>query len=143
MQDDKIRHLEMIEAVIARMAQNSFAYKGWAITLVAAILAIAASQGMDYRYVSVGLLPAVAFWGLDGYYLRQERLFRRVYDATRRASLSDWEKDPFGMDTSPHTGKVGGWLKVCGSKSVAGLYLPLVAIVVVASLLRSCLPASP
>ena len=31
----KIRHLEMIQAVITRMASNSFMLKGWAVTLIA------------------------------------------------------------------------------------------------------------
>ena len=30
--DNKIKHLEMIEAIIERMANNSFLLKGWAIT---------------------------------------------------------------------------------------------------------------
>jgi len=33
MNQNKIKHLEMIEAVIERMAKNSFQLKGWAMTL--------------------------------------------------------------------------------------------------------------
>jgi hypothetical protein len=33
---DKIKHLEMIQAVISRLANNSFLLKGWSITLVSA-----------------------------------------------------------------------------------------------------------
>jgi len=33
--ENKVKHLEMIQAVIARMATNSFMFKGWAVTLVA------------------------------------------------------------------------------------------------------------
>lgn len=38
MDDHKVSHLEMIQGVINRMAGNSFALKGWAVTLVAGIL---------------------------------------------------------------------------------------------------------
>jgi len=37
-------HLEMIQAVVARLAQNSFALKGWSVTLVAACLALGAKE---------------------------------------------------------------------------------------------------
>ena len=33
--ENKIKHLEIIQGVINRMAGNSFALKGWAVTLVA------------------------------------------------------------------------------------------------------------
>ena len=34
--ESKIAHLEMVQAVITRMAGNSFLIKGWSVTLVAA-----------------------------------------------------------------------------------------------------------
>lgn len=45
MDDNKVKHLEMIQAVINRMAQNSFLLKGWSVVLTAAIFALAA----DFR----------------------------------------------------------------------------------------------
>ena len=35
--DNKIKHLELIQGIINRMAGNSFMLKGWAVTLVAGI----------------------------------------------------------------------------------------------------------
>ena len=46
-------------------------------------MAIAAINSEDW-ILPVAFLPAVAFWGLDGYFLRQERLFRRLYDRARQ-----------------------------------------------------------
>lgn len=40
----KIRHLEMIQDIINRMAQNSFALKGWAVTLISGILILSAKD---------------------------------------------------------------------------------------------------
>ena len=37
--DKKLKHLEMVQGVINRMASNSFMLKGWAVTLVAGIFA--------------------------------------------------------------------------------------------------------
>ena len=134
MEEARVRHLEMIQTVITRMAQNSFTYKGWAITLVAGIFALAAAGGMRWEFVAVALLPTLVFWGLDGYYLRQERLFRKLYDAMRSAEPADWQNARFSMDTTPYASGVAGWLGVCWSRTVTGLYLSLVMIIAAVSL---------
>ena len=39
-----IKHLELIQGVVDRLANNSFAFKAWAIVLVAAVFAFAAGD---------------------------------------------------------------------------------------------------
>jgi len=74
----KERHLRMIQAVIKRMAANSFWLKGWSVTLVSALFVVDVKD-IEARVIWVALLPALCFWGLDGYYLWQERLpYRRI-----------------------------------------------------------------
>ncbi len=80
MADKREAHLAMIQGVINRHAQNSFLLKGWSVLLVFALLAVAASSSEGW-ILPVAFLPAAAFWGLDGYFLRQERLFRYLYNA--------------------------------------------------------------
>ena len=80
MMDNKVNHLEMIQGVISRMASNSFALKGWAVTLVAGIFALS-SKDADKLYFLVAYIPIVVFWGLDAYYLLQERLYRALYNS--------------------------------------------------------------
>ena len=60
--DKKINHLQMIQGVISRMASNSFALKGWAVTLVAGIFALA-SKDADKMYFLVTYIPVVVFLG--------------------------------------------------------------------------------
>ena len=76
--ENKIRHLEMIQGIINRMASNSFMLKGWAVTLVAGVFALAAKD-TDKLYFLVAYIPVIIFWGLDSYYLLQERLYRDLY----------------------------------------------------------------
>ena len=45
--DKKIKHLEMIQGVINRMASNSFLLKGWTVVLVSALFALAANDKID------------------------------------------------------------------------------------------------
>ena len=95
--ETRIAHLQMIQAVITRMAGNSFRVKGWTIILVAALFALAAVDANRF-FLYVAYLPAVMFWALDAYFLRQERLFRRLYDQVREAGD---ENVDFSMNTHP------------------------------------------
>lgn len=94
--ENKRKHLEMIQNVISRISANSFSIKGWAVTLVAGIFALA-SKDADKSYFLVAYVPIIIFWGLDSYYLLQERLFRALYNKVR--ILKEEEID-FSMDIS-------------------------------------------
>lgn len=126
--DEKLaKHIELIQGVINRMAGNSFLLKGWCVTLVAALFALAA-QGANQWYALVGLLPALVFWGLDAYYLRQERLFRKLYDTVRRGEL---DTDPYCMNTQPYSTHVPSVWRTAWSFSVAWLHGAVVAAVLI------------
>ena len=68
----------------------------------------------------VGLFPALAFWGLDAYYLRCERLFRVLYDETRLASAQEGES--FCLSTDKYKTQVSSWSKTLFSPSIIGLH---------------------
>lgn len=68
------KHLDYIQATIIRMAANSFLAKGWSVTLVAALFAF---TKLDMVFVAI--VPVILLWGIDAYYLFQERLFRSLY----------------------------------------------------------------
>ncbi len=140
MDDNQVKHLEMIQGVVTRLASNSFAYKGWAIVLVAGIFALSAKQA-DYRYLLVAILPTLAFWGLDAYYLRQEWLFRKLYDRVRTSSSADWQSDPFSMNTAAVADILDGkgrkrtWWYYVRSGTIALLYLPMTSAIIIAAVL--------
>ena len=79
---NKQAHLEMIQGVINRMGGNSFLLKGWAVTLLAGLLALDISKPED-GCARIAYLPIILFWFLDSYFLYQERSFRKLYDAVR------------------------------------------------------------
>ncbi len=90
--EKKLKHLEMIQAVINRLASNSFRVKGWSVVLVTALLALGAQNG-SARMALVSLIPVLVFWGLDGYYLSQERLFRALFNCVRAKDEVDFSMD--------------------------------------------------
>lgn len=95
--DRKLKHLEFIQQAINRMASNLFLLKGWTVTLIAAMFALAAKESKDF-YFALAYFPTLMFWLLDGYFLSQERRFRSLYDHVR--NLDEGAID-FSMDTQP------------------------------------------
>jgi len=77
--ENKIKHLEMIEHIIERMAKNSFQLKTWTMTLVAAIFALSSKDANKQALVFV-FIPTIGFWLLDSFYLQKEREYRILYE---------------------------------------------------------------
>lgn len=70
-------HLQIEQGIISRMAENSRQCKLWSVTIIAAILVFAA-RSKSPEQALIALVPLVLLWGLDAYYLAQERAFRRA-----------------------------------------------------------------
>lgn len=122
----KLKHLELIENIINRLAKNSFFLKGWTVIFVTALLGFATKYSEPF-YVLLTLIPSLFFWGLDGFYLRQEQLFRQLYDAVRE---TDEEDIDFSMDTAPFQQKMG-WFRITFSKTLIPFYFPTLLLSIV------------
>ena len=106
----KLKHLDLVQAVISRLAQNAFLYKGWAITLAAGLVAFGPTDDWG-PLLAAALLATAAFWALDAYYLWLERCFRRLYDEVRRRPESDVD---FSLDISSYkSSPARTWLRTC------------------------------
>jgi hypothetical protein len=119
----KLKHLEFIQAVISRMAQSSFLFKGWAITIAAGLSAFAAVNTKN-ALVAIALVSTLMFWGLDGYYLWLERRFIELYAAV--AGAREDEVD-FSMKIDK-TKPVRTWLKTCWRPHLWAFYGAIVAV---------------
>lgn len=71
---NRIKHMEMIQAVVARLAGNSSLVKGWAITLTGAFLGFAVNNE-DSGLAAAALVPIFFFWLLDAYYFHAASRF--------------------------------------------------------------------
>jgi hypothetical protein len=131
MSDSKGQHLELIQAIVGRMAGNSFMLKGWSVTLAAGLFALAARDS-DWRVAAIALLPTLAFWCLDAYYLHQERLFRSLYEAVRRG-----QAEAFTLDTSLVRARVPSWWRTLWAPAVMGVHGPILTSVIVVVILLS------
>jgi hypothetical protein len=131
--EKKIKHLEMIQNIITRLANNSFSLKGWTVIFIAAVLGFAIKESDPY-YIPLVLFPIFAFWGLDGYYLRQEKLFRALYDKVRK---SDEQDINFEMDISSTEDEVDNWRSVCVSPTIIGFYGPILTVILILILIAT------
>ena len=125
--EKKLKHLEMIQNIITRLANNSFSLKGWTVIFIAAVLGFAIKES-NSNYILLVLFPIFAFWGLDGYYLRQEKLFRTLYDKVRKLDEQDIN---FEMDTFSIESEVDSWGSVCVSRTILGFYVPILIVVLI------------
>ena len=124
--DRKIKHLEFIQGVINRLASDSFRLKGWSVVLVSALFVLSAREGRP-ELVSAAIVPVFVFWGLDGYFLWQERLFRVLYDHVR--VLAEDQVD-FSMNVrAVGTGRAPTWLGATFSRTLLSFYAALAVAV--------------
>ncbi|MFF0218284.1 hypothetical protein [Streptomyces vinaceus] len=114
---DEIKHLEFIQAVVTRLANGSFLIKGWTMTVAGAFFGIAANS-LSWKISLTGLIPIMGFWLLDSYYLRQERLFRKLYDDVRNPATPI---DAFSMKVNAYHAQVP-WNEVVRSHTVVNFY---------------------
>lgn len=80
--DERIKHMEMVQAVVARLGGNGFVVKGWAITVAGAFQGFSVTRENGWL-AAVGILPTVLFWFLDASFLRSERAFRVLFERAR------------------------------------------------------------
>lgn len=124
--DKTIAHLGFIQGIVTRMGTNSFLLKGWSVTLVAAMFALAVKDA-DKRFMLLSYFPVFVFWVLDGFFLHQEKLFRKLYEEVATGRLSS---DVLSLNTSAVRTNVPSILSVICSKTLLLFHGAIVLIVV-------------
>ncbi|WP_323842786.1 hypothetical protein [Moraxella sp. Pampa] len=113
------KEIDLLQSCINRMANNSFLIKGWSITIVSLILTL--GKGSQ-NFVYVVILPILAFWYLDAFYLSSERAYRKRYEwiinnrPSNLENLYDLNSINFQIPTE-------NILKVMFSKTLSVFYL--------------------
>ena len=74
---DKHKHLEFLQGAVNRMSGNLFLLKGWTVTLIAALFALAAKDA-NLLYAALAYFPLLTFWA-----------FSRRFPASIRKTVSD------------------------------------------------------
>jgi hypothetical protein len=96
------------------------------VTSVAALFALAAKDTKPVL-VLIAYLPSVMFWALDGYFLWQETLFRRLYDKVRGLAKDQID---FSMSTA-ELANLPNWLSQTFSKTLVLFHGTIIATIIV------------
>lgn len=123
----------IIQNVITRMAQNSFLIKGWTVIILAAIIVLTFSI-INIIIFSVLLLIITMFWILDSYYLKLERLYRRLYNSKVDEYNDSNKKNKmvlFDMNYKPFVNQEQKIPRIMFSKSEAYFYIPLIVVILI------------
>ena len=73
-------HLNIIQSIIKRMANNNASSKTWCITLASANLVVMADKNKP-KLAIIALIPVLLFLVLDACYLSLERGYRKSYNS--------------------------------------------------------------
>lgn len=134
-------HLEMLQGVVQRMAENSRSCKLWSITALSAVLFFSARTGVPW-YTLIALVPVSLFFLLDVYYLSLERRFRASYNGM----LEKLRDGTYGSDDLyqivPVDFSISTLVKCLLSPSVY-LYYPLAIVIVATAFAIQCSIAPP
>lgn len=85
------KEIDLMQNCIDRMAKNSFMLKGWSISLIAVVLALTADKMNALFLLCSVFIPILCFWYLDAFFLRTEKMYRKMYEWV----LEERKKDNF------------------------------------------------
>jgi hypothetical protein len=125
----RIKHLEMLQALITRMAGYGAAFKSYCITVTTAVVGFAFTLHRP-AVAALALLPVVAFGVADAQYLRVERRFRDVFNLVRKESWDTMPSFEINLQSAP----TQSFVAAASSWSIVWFYLPLAVGVLVAVL---------
>lgn len=130
MKKNEIKHLEFIQNVISRLNSNSYQIKNWAVTIIAADLALYAST-LKADFILIGVIPTVIFWLWDAYCLTQERRFRALYNDVACISKNPKLLKPFEMNSNIYSKGECGYWNVLTSKTILLSYMLIIFFLIV------------
>lgn len=122
--DSKLKHLEFVQNVITRMANNSFLLKGWSVTLVAALFAMEAKD-KNVGFALLVFIPILSFWLLDAYFLSLERQFRELF---KKVAATHEDQVTFDMNPEPYNAEENTWAACLVRPSLAWFHGSLLAL---------------
>lgn len=129
------KEIDLIQGCINRMAQNSFMIKGWCITIVTALIAFLDKNINAFILGFIFIIPILAFWYLDSFFLLTERLYRRKYEWVIKNRLTSDEKI---FDLNPNSFKdvkKDKEIKIMFSKTLRWFYLMLLGTVLLVTII--------
>jgi hypothetical protein len=144
-----IKHMEMYQGIITRMANNSAACKSFAIPLITAILGFMITE-KQVALMWLSILPIFLFYFIDTYYLVLENQFRDSFNVDGKSiqkgtftKESLFDLSPFKKAEADHPKEtdiekrnqnylLSVWSKCLKSNSTLVVYVGLLFLIAIA-----------
>jgi hypothetical protein len=125
------KEIDLIQDCIKRMANNSFLIKGWTVSLIAVVLALAKDK-IDFFYICLILLvPVLCFWYLDTFFLRTEKMYRKMYEWVINNRMTSDER-MYDLNPKNYESEVDSTFKVMFSKTLKVFFgIPTLILIVI------------
>lgn len=126
------KEIDLIQNCISRMARNSFMLKGWAISLLAVVIALTADR-LDPLFLFCSIfVPVLCFWYLDAFFLRAEKMYRKMYEWVLTARKEENLEYQYDLNPNRFKDKVESQCRVMFSKTLRVFYgIPLSVVLIV------------
>ena len=142
-----LQYLQMMQENISRMAGNSANAKTWLVTIVTGFFAFGSTiQNLNY-WLLLAIIPIIAFWYIDAYYLRLERALRNreqsyinLINSSNDTNLAEKQKAlfdfrPLFMDHNDEGEKIKETKCMMLNSSVYPIYLILLILVIATTII--------
>jgi hypothetical protein len=123
----RVKHLEMLQSLITRMAGYGASFKSYCITVATAVIGFAFTLHRP-AIAALALLPVIAFGVADAQYLRVERRFRDVFNLVRKEGWDTLPSFDINLASTPEQ----SFLNAVTSWSIVWFYAPLAVGVLLA-----------
>lgn len=130
------KHIDVLQGIINRLANNSASCKTWCLTLLGALLSLAGATKVP-ELVFLAIVPLLVFRYLDSRYLAQERAYRRKYnDIVKLIQDGDYKREHvFSAGAAWTTADLQGALKSWSVRPVYDTLIGFYALYVIGYLL--------
>lgn len=116
------KEIDLIQNCINRMANNSFMLKGWSISLIAVVLALTNDRLNALFLLCSVCIPLLCFWYLDAFFLRTERMYRKMYDWVLKERKNNNFEFKYDLNSKRFEKDVDSTFKIMFSKTLRVFY---------------------
>lgn len=129
-----IAHLNMLQAVITRLAGDSARCKTWCVAIVSALFGLAGAT-KSARIAAIAIIPILVFAFVDAAYLANEKAYRDLYNAiAAKIRGGAYQLADFGDLSAP--GDTQHYVSALKSWSVWPVYVGLFVLYLIVVLSR-------
>ena len=119
-----LESLFILQGTINRLSNSAAIIKGVSATILSALLAFSANQGINFSFW-LFIAPGFTFWGFHAYFLQQERAFRALYNL--EAAKPGDEDANFVIDAATLKGVRESLFKTLFRSAVFWFHMPLIS----------------